>query len=486
MTSNFKMTLGAITVSMVLSGCAAVGPDYQQTSLDHLGVDNQVSGLSSVNIVDREKTWWRSFNNAQLNTLIAQALINNPTIEIAKANAAAAYGLFADIDNDNLPAGSVGLNYSAQDQVIIGTDPIVQQRANVRSYQVGADVSWNLDLFGKLQRASEAALADAESQYYAWQDAQVSIVAQVASSYAQLSGLQVRIDVAERNIQSLQKSQNLIQSRVDGGVASELDLLRIDAELKGVQASIPAFRSQASVIKNTLAAMVGYAPNALHLDMNKLEIPQLNQPIAIGDPKQLLRRRADLKQVERNLAAANARIGVMTASLYPDISVSGFVGFLSGNLVDLGSQTKAWSIAPSLSWPVFDFASVNAQIAVANANERVAFANFKKQVLDVLAEAQSALEQYTYVQQQQNLLQAQVEVSQRSLALVQLQYDAGTIDLLVLLDVERTLLNAQDQLAQTKAQTFDNIIEVYKSFGGGLNKQDLEATSVILAKINTD
>lgn len=469
MLRNSVFNLSAVAAALFLSGCVAVGPDYHAPETTTVAVQTK----QNVALTEREQLWWQHFDDAALNTLVDRALANNPSLDIARANVSAAYALFDDVDNDDYLIGDVGLDYSAQDQAAPG---FIDQRFNARSYRAGANLSWNLDLFGKLERAAQAARADAESQFYAWQDVQIELVAQIARTYGEYKGAQARIEVAQRNIDSLQKTREVILYRVEAGFASDLDRLRIDAQLKGVEATIPALKAESDRLFNTLAALSGTTPDAFLIEQTQWDLPQLDKPLAIGEPTELLRRRADLHQAERQLAAATARVGSRTAALYPDLSVTGFVGFLSGSAGALGNQTRAWSVAPSLSWPAFDLRSVEAQLDIANAEERAAFARFRQQLLAVLSEAQTSLDVYAQTQQQLHLLQEQVSASEQSLSLAQLQYEAGSIDLLDLLDVERTLLAAKDNLALAQIRVFTDIVEVYRSFGGGLSAADRPAT----------
>ncbi|GAB3034964.1 efflux transporter outer membrane subunit [Bowmanella dokdonensis] len=458
----------AITLCLVLPGCA-LGPDYQEPELAASELENASFGGADFESDQAfEPLWWRQFDDQQLNRLIQATLAHNPSLSAARANMQAAYARFLDIGNDTLPSGDLSGSYQAQDQVVPGQGT---QRINSRSVRIGADLSWTIDLFGKLRRATEAAQADAEASQFAWQDLQVSLVAQVADSYATLNGLNARIEVARENLQSLARTRQIIQARFESGYASELDLLRVQAQLKGVEASLPDLEARAQRTRYLLVALAGGEQKLGGWQWQQTTLPGLRQPVALGEPVELLRQRADVRQAERRLAAATASVGVSEAAQYPALSVTGFLGFLSPGASELGSETRAWSLAPSLSLPLFDLSSVRARIQVANANQQAALANLQQQWLDAVSEAQSALHDYAKVQQRSHLLAAQVEAASRALELAQVQYDAGAIELLDLLDTQRSLLAARDNLVQAQALTFSALTEVYRAFGGGLHAE---------------
>gem|GEM_PF-1235603 len=460
---TYKLSLIALGLALGLSACTTVGPDYKRAELNTALAVN-VSHIES-NFQAYDEQWWLSFSDKQLAHLVELTKKQNPSLAIAKANVKAAYALFDDVDNNQWPTGNVMADYTRAEQ---NPNGLRGQRSNSETYRTGVNADWQIDLFGKLARASEAAYADAQSRYYTWQDVQISMIAQVSSLYAQLSGLHEQLTVTNKNIESLSATHNIIKLRFKQGVASELDVLRIEAQVRGVEALIPELNSQISQRHNQLAALVGYAPQQLVLNFETLDNHILQQPLKIGEPKQLLRRRASLRAAEQDVIAATANIGVQTAQLYPELSMTGFLGFLSADSFNSNGENKAWSVAPTLRWSLLDRQSVKAQIAVANANQEAALATFGRAVLTVLAEAQTSLDIYNQSQYRLHSLQAQVKASERSLVLAKVQHDAGSIDLLDLLDVERTFLSAKNAFAQAKADTFTNIIEVYRSFGGSL------------------
>lgn len=457
-----KLFLLLIVVTLFVNACA-VGPNYEVVNMPEANIDL----ANHISTVERERDWWKAFEDKRLDQLIDLTLENNPSLDVAEANVKAAYAVLRNVNNDTWLKGDLGVNYSAQNQVIPGFS---EERELVRSYSAGANLRWDFDLFGKFDRATESAEANAEATYYDWQGLKVSLVAQVADTYAQLNGMGRRIDVANKNIISLKKTRDIIQLRIEAGIASELERHRINAELYGVEAVVPVLQARYEKAKQVLVALVGGTAVSGYFDLGNIvsDLPDLDVPFAIGDPKQLLRRRSDLRSAERLLASATAQIGYHRADLYPDISASGFLGFFADDDSSLSSDTRAWSIAPRLSWSLLDMGSVRARINVASANQEAAFANFHKVLIAVVSEAQSALSAYAQTQRERQLLQMQITESTAALKLARLQYDVGEVDLLDILDTERRLLSAKDNLVEAQTRTFQGIVEVYRAFGGGL------------------
>ena len=452
--------------SIFLTACASTSFTDTDFKRAEQSAFNQQIETQDIQFDPRAEQWWLKFGDPLLSKLVGLTLENNQSLKAVEANVKAAYALFKDAKTGSWPQGSAGLDYSRQNQAIPGFNT---ERVEISSYRAGAQLSWNIDLFGKIRQTAKAVLADAETQYYQWHDLQLSLTAQVAQTYAQIKGLKARIIVAQKNIDSLEQMRSITETRFNAGFASQLDLHRIDAQLFSVKASIPQLNAAFERAKNMLSAMVGgnSALGTIDLDNMNQALPGLDAPLAIGDPKQLLRRRADVFAAESQLIAASARLKASVAALYPDLSVTGFLGYLAGSssvLVD--SDSKAWSVAPSLSWSIFSLASLRAKVDVASAREEAALANFNDKILYVLADAKSALSDYSERQKQTLFIGSQARASNEALKIAKQQYEAGMIDLFELLDVERSFLAAEDSLISTKVSAFTAIVEVYKTFGG--------------------
>ena len=457
MRNTHKLTTIAVLL-MSLSACA-VGPDYQAPAKV---TDINVS--SPYQQAELTQSWWQAFDDESLNRLIQRALNENRTLAQARANVDRAYAVFQDVDNDLLPKGTLDAGYQASENTVLQptNDSVI-----IRGYSTGANLSWDLDLFGKLRRASEAAEAQAQQADILWHDAQVQLISQVATSYGEYRGAQLRLVVAEQNLQNLQQSRAIVMARLEAGIASELELAQIDVQMHQVNAAIPAYRVALLTADATLSALLAQRPGQLEID-DVPRLPQLKQPVAVVEGENYLRYRADVASSERVLAARTAEIGVATADLYPNVSISGFLGFLSGPGLSLGSDTKSWSVAPSLSWQAGDLGSVRSRIRQAEASSQMALAEFEQQVFNAINEMQLALNSYNLSREQQLSTELQWQASNKAVDISRERYNAGTGEFLDLLDSERELLRSRDQLAQLQQQSFIRLVEIYRSFGGGI------------------
>ncbi len=451
--------LSAIAVLVASLTACAVGPDYRAPA--------QVADIpfsSPYQQAEQLQSWWLAFDDAALNQLISTALRENRTLVQARANVERAWAVFRDANNDFLPKGTLDAGYQASEN---GTVAPADDGVITRGYSTGASLSWDLDLFGKLRRASEAAEAQAQQADILWHDAQVQLISQVATSYGEYRGAQLRLVVAEQNLQNLQQSRAIVLARLEAGMASELELAQIDVQLHQVQASVPAYRVALLTADATLSALLAQRPGQLKLGAVPY-LPELKQPVAIVEGENYLRYRADVASAERVLAARTAQIGIATADLYPSLSLRGFLGFLSGPGLTLNSDTQSWSVAPALSWQAADLGSVRARINSAKASEQMALAQFEQQVFNAINEMQLSLQSYNLSRQQQLSVEQQWQASNKAVQIARERYNAGSGEFLALLDAERELLRSRDQLAQIQQQSFIRLVGIYRSFGGGI------------------
>lgn len=451
--------LSAIAILMASLSACAVGPDYQApVKVTDISIE------APYQQAELAQSWWQAFDDAALNQLISRALVENRTLAAARANVERAYAVFRDANNDLLPKGSLNTGYQASEN---GTVAAMDDGVITRGYNTGANLSWDLDLFGKIRRATEAAEAQAQQADILWHDAQVQLISQVATSYGEYRGAQLRLLVAEQNLQNLEQSRAIVKARLEAGMASELELSQIDVQLHQVQSMVPAYRVALLTADATLSALLAQKPGQLNLGAVP-HLPELKQPVAVVEGENYLRYRADVASSERLLAARTAEIGVATADLYPNLSVRGFLGFISGPGLALNGDTQSWSVAPTLSWQVADLGSVKARIRQAQASSQIALAQFEQQVFNAINEMQLALNSYNLSREQQLSTEQQWQASNKAVQIARQRYNAGTGEFLDLLDAERELLRARDQLAVVQQQSFNRLVGIYRSFGGGI------------------
>ncbi|MEX6504019.1 efflux transporter outer membrane subunit [Pseudomonas zhanjiangensis] len=458
----FIPALLALVPALMLAACA-VGPDYRTPATAAAELASAVA--SAYDRSRFEALWWQQFDDPTLNQLVERSLQDNRELRVAFARLSAARAIRDDAANDSLPtvtSRASGAFGKAQQP------GVSEQRVRSERYDLGLDMAWELDLFGRIQRqieASEAQIEVAEADYL---QLQVSLIAELVDAYGNLRGAQLRERIARDNLHNQRESRGITEQLRDAGVGSELDVLRSDARLAATEASLPQLQAEQLRARNRIATLLGQRPQQLGVDLSAQPLPAISKALPIGDPAELLRRRPDVQAAERQLAAATATIGVATADLFPRVSLSGFLGFTAGRGSQLGaSAARAWGVAPSISWAAFDLGSVRARLRGAEAEADGALANYEQQVLLALEESENAFSDYG--KRQQRLL-ARVRQSEASRAAAQqaaVRYREGTVDFLVLLDAERERLAAEDAQAQAEVELYRGIVAIYKALGGG-------------------
>ncbi|MDX1299254.1 MAG: efflux transporter outer membrane subunit [Pseudomonas sp.] len=449
-------------LALVLSACA-VGPNYQAPQPAAVALHSAQS-----NNYDRshfEASWWQQFDDPILNQLVEQSLQENRELRVAFARLRAAQAIRDDLGNDQLPT----VTSRTSGEFGKAQQPgVTEQRVRGERYDLGLDMLWELDLFGRIQRQLEASDAELEVAEADYQQLQVSLIAELVNAYGSLRGAQLREHIARANLKNQQASRALTEQLREAGIGSQLDVLRSDARLAGTEASVPQLQAQQQRAQNRIATLLGLRPEQLTIDLSPHTLPAIAKALPIGDPGELLRRRPDIRAAERQLAAATATIGVATADLFPRVSLSGFLGFTAGRGSQLGSSAaQAWSIAPSISWAAFDLGSVRARLRGAEANADGALANYEQQVLLALEETANAFSDYGKRQQRLLALLRQSDASRAAAEQAAVRYREGEVDFLVLLDAERERLSAEDAQAQAEVELYRAIVAIYKALGGG-------------------
>ncbi|NBA97434.1 efflux transporter outer membrane subunit [Pseudomonas sp. R5(2019)] len=460
-----KLLMPSLLV-LALAACA-VGPDYKapQTAAAHLAAADEKGAASAFDRSRFDAIWWQQFDDPTLNSLVSKALQDNRQLRVAFARLKAARAIRDDIDNDALPTVTSRASADVGKGQIPGQ---TENRVNSERYDLGLDMAWEVDLFGRIQRALEASEAEEQVAQADLQQLQVTLIAELVDAYGQLRGAQLRESIALANLKNQQDSRGITQTLRDAGVGNELDVVRADARLAAVEATVPQLQAEQVRARNRIATLLGERPDSLSVDLSPAQLPAIAKALPIGDPGELLQRRPDVRSAERKLAAATANIGVATADLFPRVSLSGFLGFTAGRGSQLGSAAaKAWSLGPSISWAAFDLGSVRARIRGADADAEGALASYEQQVLLALEESENAFSDYSKRQQRLLALLRQSEASRAAADLASIRYREGTVDYLVLLDAERERLNAEDAQAQGEVDLYRGIVAIYKALGGG-------------------
>ncbi|MBI4825150.1 MAG: efflux transporter outer membrane subunit [Nitrospirae bacterium] len=442
-----------------LSGCVTVGPDYVSPKISAPDKWNAGTDVRSDDAATLEK-WWSTLNDPELTSLIERAVNSSLGIREAKARVREARArrgissaeLFPTVD----ASGSAQRSRSSS-----GTENDF--------YSIGFDAGWEIDLFGGVRRSVEAADADLEASEEELHDVLVSLLAEVSLNYVDVRLYQARIAIAESNLAAQTETYQIAGWRNEAGLVSGLDVEEAMYNLEKTRSQIPALRSGLEQAMNNIAVLLGKDPGALYAELSEQRaIPVTPVEIAVGLPADLLRRRPDVRQAERRLAAQTARIGVATAGLYPQFSLSGSIGLEALELDDLFSYgNRTFGIGPGFRWNIFDAGSIRKNIEVQNALQEQALIQYETAVLEALHDVKNALTAYAGEQVRRQSLLNGSNAAERAVKLAQEQYSSGLIDFQALLTAQQSLLSLQDQLAGSDAEVTSNLIRLYKALGGG-------------------
>ncbi|MBN1932281.1 MAG: efflux transporter outer membrane subunit [Desulfobacterales bacterium] len=450
-----------------LTGCAAVGPDYMppESGAPAVWHTELRQGLSAEAMDPKQlAAWWTILDDPVLTGLIEQAVNNNLDLKQALSKVREARARRGISRAEQFPvldaSGSAGRNKSSENS---------GSGATRSFYSVGFDAGWEVDVFGGVRRAMEAAEADLAANREYLRDVLVTLTAEVALNYIDVCIFQTRLAVAEGNLVIQQQTFDLTQSRRRAGLSDELALQQSRYNLENTRAQIPALRSGLEEAKNRQAVLIGKVPGEVHeLLAETRPIPVIAPTVAVGVPAETLRRRPDIRMAERNLAAQTARIGVATADLYPRFRLAGSIGLESLKSADLlKSASETWSIGPSVSWNIFDAGTIRRNIEVQSAIQEQYLLAYEAAVLGALEEVENALTAYAEEQLRRERLVAAVDAARQVELFARNQYNAGLVDFTTVLDAQRSLLSFEDQLAQSDGTVASNLIRLYKALGGG-------------------
>jgi outer membrane protein, multidrug efflux system len=453
--------LMAALMTGALAACA-VGPDYKPVPAPAVVARNLDSAHFTPAVAPDD--WWQQFQDPVLAQLERQALSDDLDIAIAIERVRSARAAFTQANLDFAPHVPIEAGYSRSKEQQPG---FTIDRINVDSYSAGFDASWELDLFGHVRRSAQAAGAELGVQQASLADTRISIAAEVARNYFELRGTQRQLAVAHDNIANQSEALRVTRIRYDAGRVTELDVDSALSRLKATEATLPLLDAAEKRSDYRLAVLLGLKPGALDQQLVSSPTATLTQPLPVGEVSELLRRRPDVRVAERNLAAATARVGIATADLFPRVTVTGFVGFLSGNSAQLGlASSRAWAVSPVVTWPGLDMGTAHARLRAARAQSAGALAAYDKTVLAALEDFENACVNYSRQVARLGSVVEQADASRRAAQLAAIQYREGGINFLVLLDAQRTELQAEDEVAQAETGVNTGAVAVYKALGG--------------------
>jgi NodT family efflux transporter outer membrane factor (OMF) lipoprotein len=454
-------------LALLLAGCA-VGPRYvaPATPPSARGRFLSADKPDETAATAPPSRWWRLYQDPVLDSLVGEALTHNQDLRVAAANLALAQGLLQEARAGRFPTTNLtegGPGFGRDDF------PATLNAVASTTYTAGFTASYQVDLFGRIRRGIEAARANAQVLQAAEDAARVTVAAQTASAYANICGFGEQLDVAHKSVALVQQTYDLTLAQRDAGALSDFDVAREGVVLAQAKAAVPPLEGQRRAALFTLAVLIGKTPAQVPGDAAACRTPpRLTQPLPVGDGATLLRRRPDVRQAERQLAAATARIGVATADLYPTISLGGAIASGASTFGGLGSIANAsYNIGPMANWTFPNILVARARVKQAGAQASGALASFDGTVLQALSDTETALSTYTTEIDHRLSLAEAGKTADDALRLADIQFQAGAASFLDLITAEQTAVAADQALAQSDQTLSSDQVAVFQALGGG-------------------
>ncbi|HEX6627051.1 MAG TPA: efflux transporter outer membrane subunit [Gemmatimonadaceae bacterium] len=430
--------------------------------------DDPTASTVTVSATLAAAPFWNELGDTTLTMLVREAQRANLDVRVAESRLSSARASRRLAALDLMPTVT-GTGSTSRSQISLAQTPGLSSQLPTQTlYDVGFDASWEIDFFGRVGRNVKAASALAESSQHGLEDVQVSVAAEVARTYFDLRGAQRQLTVSQRNAATQRKIVKLTEDRLAAGRGTAFDTERAKSVLYLTLAATPGLESQIAIDRNRLAVLLGRAPNSLPpalLDSGAL--PRLPDTLYVGSPNQLVRRRPDVLRAERQLAARALFLGSARAEYLPKVTLSARAGYLSTSVDSLFKRGNSrLLVGPVLTFPLFDLGRVRQRVEVAAAGEDEAQASYNATVLRALEESEASLVTYDRAHARLAILENAVRSSSRAADLAQQRFEAGLTDFLQVLDAERTLLDAESQLAQGHTAAATALVAVYKAVGG--------------------
>ena len=462
-----RKSLIAALLALLASGCM-VGPDYLRPQVETPPAwrlsDEAANDLANT-------TWWQQFDDPVLDDLVSTALRENHDLMIAAARIEQVAGNYGYVRAGLFPQVDAG--YEARRQrdisaVVIGAGNGI----TYNSYNAVLNASWEIDIWGRIRRQTEAARAQLLASEEGRRGVILSLVGSVAGAYVNLRDLDRQLQIARATAKIRGESYDIFKDRYMGGVISMLELSQNKSQYDEALASIPPIEKAIAQQENGLSVLLGRNPGpiARGKDIDQLTLPT----IPAGLPSDLLERRPDIQLAEQNLIAANALIGAAKAAYFPTISLTGLLGYASNGLSQLfNSQSKVWQYSAPITMPIFTAGAIAGQVQEAEAAQKQALFAYQRTIQEAFREVNDALINQDRTRQQLRAQKQQVQALQQYSATARLRYDNGYTSYIEVLDAERSLFNVQLQYTQTQQTQFQAMINLYLAMGGGwVNEAD--------------
>ncbi len=450
---------------LLLSGCA-VGPNYKRPPI---AAPEQVRGetgpAQAASLADR--AWWEIFDDDTLKGLLDEALKDGYDVRLAVARVEEARANAGIARSEFFPQ----IDYQGQWSRSRQSEFLAPGVGTVSLHDVNLGLTWEIDLWGRIRRSSESALA----QYLASEEARrgvlLSLVSEVATDYFQLRQLDQRLEIARRTTTAFQETYDLFGRRLEAGMASALETASAEASLATVAGQVPQLESQIVALENAIGLLLGRNPGPIGRGASLTDL-FLPPEVPAGLPSDLLRRRPDVKQAEQQLIAANANVGAAMANFFPTISLTGAFGGVSSDVSDLFQTGKTWSIAAGLTGPLFQGLRLKNQYDARVAQWEQAKTQYERAVTNAFGEVSSAIVAHQKLAQAEKEQARAVAAYRQAVTLSNQRYVSGFSGYLDVLQAEQNLFPAENALAQIRFNRLANFVQLYKALGGGWNLSD--------------
>jgi NodT family efflux transporter outer membrane factor (OMF) lipoprotein len=474
------LRIAAMVALLSLPSCA-VGPNYTKPNVEvptaFAGNAPSTRPSETAGNVQPVMQWWTTLGDAELNKLVDATVAGNLDMQIA-AQRLLQSSAQVQIQNAGLlpTVNGIGGYYhinngktSVIGNVFSGGAAGARHDSESDLWLRGLSAKLPLDVFGGQRRLIEEAAADQQAAIENSHDVMVTVVAEVAQDYLQLRGLQKRLAIANDNLKVQEDTLELTRSLRKSGFNSELDVSRQETQVSQTRAQIAPLKTGITQTEDAIATLMGRSPESLRSELDlPAPIPPAPGLVATGVPSDLLRRRPDIRRAEQDVRSANAQVGVAIADYFPKFSLTGDFGFDSSNFKEwFDWESRYFIINPGISWRVLDFGATQGKINEAEAAKTQALLTYQNTVLTALREVEDALAAYANEQDHREALAQAVTSAKESVEISHEQYKQGLIDFLQVLDTQRQMLLAEDELAQSEAAISSDLVQLYRALGGG-------------------
>ena len=449
----------AVSVSMLLAGCMKVGPDFKKPDMNSQIRESYQHAPSDVETGEITDRWWIAFNDSELDQIVKNVLSNNLDIRKAMAVISEMRAYFVQSKADRLP--SLSLQGEVRRQRIL---PGIESDL----YNLSLPASFEVDLWGRLGRAEEAALANLTKTEENARIIAQTIVSETITLYFQIESLERRIQIIEQSIKNYRRNLSFVERRYEGGVTSILDLRQARRILAQTESTLPSLRQELGIRQQKLAVLSGQYPETRPARARPENYFKLPSPIPPGLPSDLLLRRPDIRAAEANLRALNAKIGIAKGNRFPKITLTGNFGYSSGELDQLFIPgSSLWNIAFGVLQPIFDAGRLKAGQRAAEAQFQQGMADYARTVLTAFSEVEGAL--LTRKEQMERRVKmlgflAEARATQR---VAENRYDCGLVEYLTVLDAQQARLQAEENLVLVELAILSNRVTLHRALGGG-------------------